>query len=158
MAEANERKRDLLRGRGVAFLASQVGAQSSRVWNRRVGAIGLDSRAVMVLWNVAIAEGRSQIELARSLHLPGTRIVALVDRLEGEGLLERRISVRDRRRRELHVTRKGQAYVDRILKVSAAHESEFTAGLTPAERGQLLQLLSKVARARGLLPTVHPDF
>lgn len=158
MADKPARTKDLLKGRGIAFLVSQVGAQSSRVWNRRVKATGFDSRVVMVLWNVAMAEGRSQIELARSLHLPGTRIVALVDVLEAEGLLERRISPRDRRRRELHVTRKGQALVDRILKISSAHEAEFTDGLTARERAQLLQLLGKVARARGLLPTVHPDF
>lgn len=145
-------------GRGVAYLASQVGALSSRQWNLAVDRLGLDSRRAMLLWNVAVAQGRSQRELARALHLPGSRIVDMVDALESRGLLERRSREGDRRTRELHLTPKGRQFVNRIFDLGAEHEKEFTSGLRPAERAALTKMLTKLATARGLISTVHPDF
>ena len=145
-------------GQGVAFLASQVGALSSRLWNQAVESAGLDSRSAMLLWNVSLAPGRSQRELASELRLPASRIVEMVDGLETRGLLRRRVRAGDRRRRELHLTPAGEKAVRRILKAGAAHEERFTAGLDPEEREALAGLLRKVAAARGLISTVHPDF
>jgi DNA-binding MarR family transcriptional regulator len=145
-------------GRGVAFLVSQVGALSSREWNRAVAEIGIDSRSAMLLWNVGLAEGRSQRELANELHLPGSRMVEMVDALEAKGWLERRMRPGDRRTRELHLTAQGKAAVDRIMSVGADHEQHFAEGLDSEERQALIDLLTKVAAARGLISTVHPDF
>lgn len=152
------RRRALFQGRGAAFLMSQIGAHSSRRWSERVQAIGLDSREVMLLWNVAIKEGRSQRELAEALGLPGSRVVALVDRLEAGGWLQRRQSTRDRRTRALHLTRKGHTLVDRIMDIAAAHEDDLTRGLRSRDRTDLVELLTRIARAQDLIPTSHPDF
>ena len=142
----------------MAFLASQVGALSSREWNRAVEDIGIDSRGAMLLWNVALGEGRSQRELATALHLPGSRIVEMADMLQGRGLLERRMREGDRRTRELHVSPEGLKMVARIMEVGAAHEERFAAGLKPEERRALARLLSKLAASRGLISTMHPGF
>lgn len=143
---------------GIAFLASQVGALSSRQWNQKVEAIGIDSRGAMLLWNVSLAEGRSQRELASALNLPPSRIVEMVDDLEGRGWVRRRVRSNDRRTRELHLTAKGRAVVERILKLGEAHDLQFGAGLAEDERAALRELLEKLAAARGLVSTVHPDF
>jgi DNA-binding MarR family transcriptional regulator len=142
----------------VAFLASQVGALSSREWNREVEQIGIDSRGAMLLWNVSLGEGRSQRELASALHLPDSRIVEMVDEQEARGWLERRMREGDRRARQLHLTPHGRKVVQQIMELGVAHEERFTAGLNPAEREALATLLKKLAAARGLVSTVHPDF
>ena len=152
------RRRALFQGRGAAFLISQIGAHSSRRWNERVQSVGLDSRAVMLLWNVAVEEGRSQRELAEALRLPGSRVVALVDRLEAGGWLRRRLSTTDRRTRALHLTPKGRTLVDRIMDIAAVHEDDLTSGLRSRDRSQLVGLLTRIARAQDLIPTSHPDF
>jgi len=144
--------------RGIAFLASQVGALSSRLWNRTVESTGLDSRTAMLLWNVALGEGRSQRELATALHLPPSRIVGMVDAMEKRGWLERRLREGDRRTRELHLTPAGSRAVDRVMAVGRAHEANFTEGLTAAEKVALARLLNKLSVARGLMATSHPDF
>ena len=68
---------------GIGFLLSQLGGQSSKRWTERLDQLGLEPREVMVFRFVAMAEGRSQTEIARAIGLPASRIVALVDRLEG---------------------------------------------------------------------------
>jgi len=101
---STQRRNDLLRGRGIAFLASRVGARSSRRWGERLRSVDLDARQAMLFWNVAIAEGQSQRQLADALGLPESRIVGLVDSLETDGHLERRTTPSDRRARRLHLT------------------------------------------------------
>lgn len=151
------RRRELLDGRGVAFLASQVGAHSSRAWNERLRSAGLDSRQVLLFWNVGVSEGRSQRELARILRLPASRVVGLVDALEARDLVERRTNSRDRRERSLYLTAKGRRLLDRVMTISDQHERAFTKGLDPADRAALVKLLRKLAAKQGLGRTQHPD-
>jgi DNA-binding MarR family transcriptional regulator len=151
------RRRQLLDGLGVAFLASQVGAYSSRAWNDRLRLAGLDSRQVLLLWNVAVSEGRSQRELARSLRLPASRVVGLVDALEAQGVVERRTNSGDRRQRSLYLTAKGRTRLDRVMAISDEHERAVTKGLVPADRAALVTLLSKLAAKHGLGARAHPD-
>ncbi len=151
------RRRELFLGSGVAFLASQVGAHSSRVWNERLRAAGLDSRQVMLFWNVAVSEGRSQRELARTLRLPASRVVGLVDALEGRGFLERRTNSADRRERSLYLSAKGRRLLDKVMNIASDHEHGFTKGLSAAERAALVRLLGKLAATQGLAARVHPD-
>lgn len=153
-----ERRSDLFGGRSVSFLLSQVGAHSSRLWSERLRAAGLDSRAVMLFWNVASAEGRSQRELAAALRLPPSRIVDLVDALEGQGWLQRRTRPGDRRAHALYLTDQGRQVLDRVMAIAADHEEHLTSGLQPREREVLMRLLGKVATSQGLIAKVHPDF
>ena len=150
-------ERALFQGRGVAFLASQVGAHSSRVWNDRLRAAGLDSRQVMLFWNVAAGEGRSQRELALALRLPASRIVGLVDSLEERGFLERRTSPADRRQRVLYLTSRGRRLLERVMRIATDHENTFTQGLSSAERAVLVELLGKLSAGQGLPARGHPD-
>jgi DNA-binding MarR family transcriptional regulator len=149
---------ELFRARGVAFLLSQVGAESSKRWAERLAALGLDSRRVMLFWHVALVEGRSQRELADALGLPETRIVALVDSLEEQGWIERRTSRQDRRARRLFMTERGREGLNRIMQVAEEHEAETAEGLSESERAQLVELLERLASTSRLRAGVHPDF
>ena len=154
----SRRRRAIVSGQSVTFLVSQVGALSSRQWNERLRQAGLDSRLVMLFWNVATGEGRSQRELADALRLPASRIVDLADGLERKGWLERRLRSGDRRAYQLYLTATGRSLLENVMAIAEDHEDDFTSGLKPAERAELVRLLNKVAVARGLLPQVHPDF
>ncbi len=143
---------------GAAFLLSQLGGYSSRVWKTRLAKIGLEPREVMLFRHVALSEGRSQRELALAIGLPASRLVALVDRLEARGWIERRTSPRDRRARALHLTAVGREVLDRIMVVSAEHEADMTTGLQPDQRTALADLLLRLAAAQGLVQGVHPGF
>ena len=83
-------------------------------------------------------------------------MVALVDELEREGLLQRRPSPADRRAHALHVTGDGRRLLDRLMQVSADHEAQLCAGLTQTERHRLIDLLSRIAAEQGLPTGVHP--
>lgn len=145
-----------LRVPGVAFLLSQLGYHSSRRWKVRLAPLGLDPRQVMVLRHLAADEGRSQQALGDALQIPPSRMVALVDALEQRGLLMRRPSPNDRRVRTLHLTNEGRQLLGELMELSVEHEQQLCRGLQPAERGQLLTLLNRLAAEQGLAEGVHP--
>lgn len=63
-------------------------------------------------------------EIARQLCLEHHTVVELADRLEKRGLLRRQTSADDRRVVLLHVTREGQATLNRIVRFSFAQLGE----------------------------------
>jgi DNA-binding MarR family transcriptional regulator len=145
-----------LRVPGAAFLLSQVGFHSSRLWRERMARLDLDPREVVLLRHVAAAEGQSQQALAEVLQIPPSRMVALVDGLEQRDLLARRPTPGDRRVRALHLSPEGRRVLRKVMDASAAHEAELCAGLDATEREQLIALLSRLAAEHGLPTGVHP--
>ncbi|HEV8545875.1 MAG TPA: MarR family winged helix-turn-helix transcriptional regulator [Candidatus Limnocylindrales bacterium] len=147
-----------VRSPGAAFLIAQLGGHSARRWIERLAKAGLEPREVMLFRHVAVNQGRSQREVADAIGLPQSRIVALVDGLEAKGWIRRQPSASDRRTNALHLTRKGQAALTKIMAVSAEHEADLTRGLEAGELDQLIKLLGKVAGVQDLIEGVHPGF
>jgi DNA-binding MarR family transcriptional regulator len=143
---------------GAAYLLSQVGIHSSRLWSERLRPLGVDARQVLLLRHIAAEQGRSQQALGRALDVPASRIVALVDELEERGLVERRRDQNDRRVHALFLTRKGKGVLKKVSEISREHEKQLCAGLGADERDQLIDLLGKVAAQQGLAVGSHPGF
>jgi DNA-binding MarR family transcriptional regulator len=73
-----------------------------------------------------------------------------LDRLEGAGLVERRVSEGDRRSRIVALTGAGRELIDRAVPQHLANEARLLSGLTPRERAQLAGLLGTLAELHGL--------
>lgn len=144
--------------RGAAFLLAQIGAHAAGRFAERVAALGLTPADVGLLRMVAGRPGRSQRALAEDLGVVPSRVVALIDALEGEGLVERRRSAGDRRNHELHLTPEGRRSLGKVSRVASAHEDDLLAALDPDGRAQLLELLERVAAQQELTPGVHPGY
>lgn len=140
----------------LAFLLSQVGIHASKQFAERIAAIGLQPPLFRVLNLVDAAEGRSQQAIAKAVDVPASRMVALVDELEQEGLVERRPHPSDRRVRTLYLTDKGRDLLVRGRKVAKQHEADLTRGMTAADRKQLTQLLRQIVEKQDLGDGVHP--
>ena len=142
--------------RSVGFLISQLGFFSSRAFMEALEPVGIDPREFLLMRFVAASEGQSQQALAERLAVPASRMVALVDRLEEAGLVERRPSAEDRRIRELHLTRKGRGALERAGKIAIDYETQLCAGINRKEREQLIDLLQKLQVSHTELGGVHP--
>jgi MarR family transcriptional regulator, 2-MHQ and catechol-resistance regulon repressor len=82
--------------------------------------------------------------IGATVRLASGSITTAVDRLERRGLVERRNDPEDRRSRVVHLTDSGRRM---IACAFADHEKAMeraTAALTPAERGQVVELLNKL--------------
>jgi DNA-binding MarR family transcriptional regulator len=143
-------------GGSVVFLLSSLGFVASRAFHDALAPLGLEPRHFGVLNLVAGSEGISQQALTDPLRIPASRLVAIVDDLEQQGLVTRRRNPDDRRAYALHLTANGRKTLDRARRASVENEQRFTAALKPAERDQLLGLLGRLAAAQEPPMRVHP--
>jgi DNA-binding MarR family transcriptional regulator len=141
----------------VGFTLSQLGFATSRRFAQIVGILGLEPRHIALLRAVNEADGQSQQAVAERLRIPPSTMVALIDHLEQRGLLERWPHPSDRRARLLYVTGPGQEVLGQAAGLSAEWESTICAGLSAAERAQLLALLRRVAVNVGTAEGELPD-
>ena len=89
-------------------------------------------------------EGLKMNELSRLLMVTGGNVTAIVDQLEGEGLVERLAEPSDRRAFRIRLTRAGERS---FAEMARAHEEwvvELLGGLSRREHEELLKLLAKL--------------
>ena len=142
----------------TGFLLTQLGFYAASKFAERLTPLGISPPIAGLLRLVNTTPGRSQREIADTLGMQPSRLVALVDQLEQDGLLERRPQPTDRRQYALHLTDKGQELLGEIGKAARAHGEAMLKPLTPDERKQLSLALNKLANSHGLTPGVHPGY
>jgi DNA-binding MarR family transcriptional regulator len=107
---------------------------------------GIDGRELAVLLTLARSEPASQQQAARQLGVDRTTMVAILDVLEGKGLVTRHPDASDRRKNVVELTPVGQDTLRAASRAGAAAERQFLAPLTEPAAQQLKQAL------RALLP------
>jgi DNA-binding MarR family transcriptional regulator len=142
----------------AAFLLAQLGGYAAGRFAERLALSGGTPPVAGLLRLIDGQPGRSQQEIAGMLGMPPSRLVALVDELEGDGLVERRRNSVDRRQYALHLTDAGRVRLGEIAVLSAEHARDLLAPLDSDEVARLGELLGRLAAAHGLTPGVHPGF
>jgi DNA-binding MarR family transcriptional regulator len=142
----------------TAFLLSQVGARAAQLFGELLAPLKFTPPDAGILRLLARSPGISQQELARRLDMHASRLVAVIDALEQRGLVAREMNADDRRLYSLQVTEKGREALGAIGAVARAQDEQICAGLSAEERGQLAELLRKIAEREGLAPGIHPGY
>jgi DNA-binding MarR family transcriptional regulator len=146
------------RGPGNSFLLAQLGAHAASRFAERIAELSLTPAQAGLLRLVAWSPGQSQQAVAKQLGTPPSRLVLLVDELEGRGLIERRRNPGDRRHYALYLTGDGQEFMAELGRIGAAHEADLMTGLDPREQEVLHGLLTRLAGTQGLTTGVHPGY
>lgn len=129
----------------TVFLLARARATGTGNVNSRLLELGLKARSYAVLSLAASGLEPTQRELAEFLSLDASQIVALVDHLEKENLVERRPAPADRRTNVIVATTAGKQIYARARDVALETEGESLSALTMSEREELRRLLSKIA-------------
>jgi DNA-binding MarR family transcriptional regulator len=87
----------------------------------------------------------TQLELARGIGYDKTRLIALLDRLESEGLITREPDPADRRARNVRLTKAGERLRAAAQRDIRAMEDEALAPLSATERRTLLAALPRLS-------------
>ncbi|QEL22680.1 MarR family transcriptional regulator [Bosea sp. F3-2] len=90
-------------------------------------------------------EGLNQAALAEQMDLQPISLARLLDRLQGQNLIERREDPADRRAYRLYLTREGRALVDDLDEVRTAIAQEVLGGV---DEGSILSALETLATIR----------
>lgn len=141
----------------LAFLLSQVGAQSARLFASELAAVGVTPRAYGVLSNLAQTDGQTQQQLADALGIHRNNMVSLIDDLERDGWVRRHRDSQDRRAFNILITEAGAGVVQRVGDLLPALDDRIGRGLREDQRRMLRDLLEHVARELELRSGVHPQ-
>jgi DNA-binding MarR family transcriptional regulator len=146
-------------GRAFGFLVHDVSRLIKRRFERGARQMGrpITRQQAAVVLNIAGNEGVSQAEVAAWLDIEPIALVRMLDKLHEEGLVERRAHPTDRRIRTLWLTKAAHPVVARILAINEAIRQEAFAGLPPATRDVLIDVLSHIKRNLALNEEVACD-
>jgi MarR family transcriptional regulator, transcriptional regulator for hemolysin len=114
--------------------------------------VGLTPALFALLNVIGAREGAIQQELGAAMGIDRSTMVLLIDQLERAGLAKRRPSPTDRRAREVAITPKGRRLLERARQLIVQVEEEVLAGLTAAERRELLALLRRALESAPAQP------
>jgi len=106
--------------------------------------VGMTTVQYSVFSLVATNEGLSQIAIGEALSMDRASTMAIIDKLEDAGLLERRKSLHDRRVHALQLTEKGRKQFVVVDSKVAKYDSIFSAKLSEEEMTTLNLCLKKL--------------
>jgi DNA-binding MarR family transcriptional regulator len=104
----------------------------------------IHGRDLGVLLAIDRFESASQQEVAESLGVDRTTMVAIIDALEAKGIIVRRPDPEDRRRNVVEMTQDGQTLLREATAASDVAEAELLAPLNREESEQLRTLLARI--------------
>ncbi|HET6953471.1 MAG TPA: MarR family winged helix-turn-helix transcriptional regulator [Acidimicrobiales bacterium] len=109
--------------------------------------LGLTPPMLKHLLTFESGEEQSMRELAGSWQCDASFVTVVVDGLERQGYVERRVAPHDRRIKTVRLTESGLAARDRAIDAAYGPRAGFDA-LTPTEQTTLARLLTKLAAAQ----------
>jgi DNA-binding MarR family transcriptional regulator len=106
---------------------------------------GLSMWAYVALSHLARRPAGTQLALAQAINYDKTRLIALLDGLERDGLITRTPDPADRRARIVQLTAAGRARHGAAQADIRAMEDDLLADLTAADRTRLRRILAQLA-------------
>jgi DNA-binding MarR family transcriptional regulator len=134
---------DRLRRRASRLLSGMT-AQSDRLMNDGLARVDARKWHYAVLASLQEYGPGSQATLSRRTGIYRSDMVGVLNELAERGLVERMPDPDDRRRNVITITARGRRHLRRLDKVLDDLHDELLAPLTPAERDQFVQLLTRL--------------
>lgn len=135
--------------RRLGYLLKHAQLRMAELTAKALTPYGIDGRELAVLLVLAGGEPASQQQAAQRLDIDRTTMVALLDTLEGKGLVSRHPHADDRRRNVVELTGAGHDTLRRAAKASDDAEREFLAPLGPQAAQQLRNSLQTIVTDPG---------
>jgi DNA-binding MarR family transcriptional regulator len=129
----------------TGFLMNWIGVRSRERFHQAMAELELHPRDFGILTIIAERPGATQQEISADTDIDVSTMVAAIDSLEERGLAERRVHPADRRKRSVHVTRRGQKVLERAGAAAQRINDEVFGVLTEAERRRFDATLRKLA-------------
>ncbi|WP_323845535.1 MarR family transcriptional regulator [Microbulbifer magnicolonia] len=115
-----------------------------RNFDRRAKSHGLSRSRWQVLWHLAKEEGQKQAELAERMDVAPISLARQVDKLQEEGLVERRPDPGDRRCFRIYLTPAAEPALETLRDLAQQARTQALAGFSATEVQQLQGLLERL--------------
>jgi DNA-binding MarR family transcriptional regulator len=106
--------------------------------------LDLTQKQVSALWLVDLHPDIAQTELAQLMRMDRATTMAIVNRLQGRGLLVRGKSLNDGRKQTLNLTDEGRSMLQTAKLAIAEHETWLKSRFSDKEVETLIELLTRI--------------
>ncbi|MDE1872604.1 MAG: MarR family transcriptional regulator [Thaumarchaeota archaeon] len=106
--------------------------------------LGLTSSQWKIILALNSFDGLSQRELADRIYVDGSTLVPVIDKMEENGLLERKPDPKDRRHNRLYLTKKSESVVDSIVEIILQLRKTLYKGLSKDDLESMRPKLKKI--------------
>ncbi len=124
---------------------SFVNRKLRSLFDARVKERGLTLSRARALFALSRRNGLNQRELADELDIETPTIVRLLDGMEKQGFIERRVEHTDRRAKKIHMTDLGRSIATEIDKLACEIREQVLGDVDPAEKLVALRVISSMA-------------
>jgi DNA-binding MarR family transcriptional regulator len=131
----------------LGFVLSRAARSMKRALDARLSPFAITSTQYIVLEKLWETDGLSLTELGKSLDLDGTTITGISDRMERDGLVERRRHSEDRRVISIFLTDKGKELKNSLADCASDVNSAALGSLSKTERAQIGTMLERIWEA-----------
>jgi DNA-binding MarR family transcriptional regulator len=129
---------------GFGFILKDVARLYVQRFEQRAAVHGLTLPQCRALVHLANNQGISQIQLAEFTDIEPMSLVRILDRMEAEGLVERRPDPADRRARSLYLKPKAKPVVDSVWQLVELTRREAFGGIPKKHAELVIALLKRV--------------
>lgn len=137
------RKLDLNDGIGTLIFLTSKSMEEAAEYEIK-NKLGLTSSQWKVILALNLFDGLSQRELADRIYVDGSTLVPVIDKMEKNGLLERKPDPKDRRNNRLYLTKKSESIVDSIVEIILQLRKTFYKGLSKNDLESMRPRLKKM--------------
>jgi DNA-binding MarR family transcriptional regulator len=130
--------------KNFGFLLKDVSRRYVLRFERHAAQISLTLVQCRALVQLEKNEGISQARLAELTEVEPMAMVRILDRMEADGVLERRPDPHDRRARRLHLTANAKPLLAEIWRLAELTRTETFAGIARADREVFLGVLERL--------------
>ncbi|MDW5318070.1 MarR family transcriptional regulator [Rhizobium sp. PL01] len=124
---------------------ASVNRKLRALFDARVKERGLTLSRARALFALSKRDGLNQRELADELGIETPTIVRLLDGMEKQGFIERRVEATDRRAKQIHMTARGRDIAGEIDKLACEIREQVLGGVDNKDKAIALQVVSLMA-------------
>ncbi|MCV9965859.1 MarR family transcriptional regulator [Pararhizobium sp. BT-229] len=124
---------------------ASVNRKLRSLFDARVKERGLTLSRARALFALSRRDGLNQRELADELGIETPTIVRLLDGMEKQGFIERRVEASDRRAKQIHMTKRGRDIADEIDRLACEIRKDVLGGVDDKDKATALQVVSLMA-------------
>ncbi len=123
----------------LCFKLGSASRKMQKYYNSKLAEHGITIAQSFIVLSLLEKDGQNVKELAECLSIDSSAITGLVDRLEKEGLVERRVDPNDRRAFRIVLTTGGRELAEGLLPVAVEFNDNLKKNLTKQELAALLK-------------------
>lgn len=128
----------------ICYVIKTTAKKMDKFLGKELELFGINFPQALILFSLLEQEGSTLTEIGSRAQIENSSLTTMVDKLEKEELVERRLDPQDRRIVRLFLTDKGRALGEKVLSAAAGFNEQLKTRLRGDEK-TLLESLSSIS-------------